>query len=182
MVKIIKKIDQAKKASAAQKLMLSELQFPKQFMILTLITHDIVKQNNSEFADQLDRFSGALNGATGPTALATKYGYTTDELLKIKNDAAYFRFWFTKQGAGETYKLAWTAKGKEIRKGDGTSASAFPEGADVSGAPTAVLPGVDARFREMAKKAKSQTSILDWVTKNCISQQQKRRKRQWQSI
>ncbi len=153
-------MDKEGKFSSVNTLNRPEFMDPK-YMILTLITHDIVKQNNSEFADQLDQFSNALNGATAPTALANKYGYTAPELLKIKNDAAYFRFWFTKQGAGDTYKLAWTAKGKEIRKGDGSSASAFPEGADVSGAPTAVLPGVEGRFREMAKKAKSQTSIYN---------------------
>ena len=126
-------------------------------IILTVISSDFVKASATEFADQLDQFSNSLNGLTGPTALATKYGYTTGELLSIKRDAAYWRFWFTKHGAGATYAKAWTDKGEEARHGTGPSSSGWPVGADISGAPIDVLPGIEKRFRAMAKKAKDQT-------------------------
>ncbi len=171
MKKIYRQIEQAAKKAAkkqeallkkdAQKFEISNYHFveKKRNFVLISITHDFVKANDAEFADQLDKFSNSLNGATEPTELAVKYGYTTADLLEIKNDAAYFRYWVTKHGAGETYKKAWTQKGNEMRSGTGSSVTSFPVGADVSTPPTAVLPGIETRFREKARKAKGQTRI-----------------------
>jgi hypothetical protein len=128
-------------------------------IVLTTISHDFVKANDAEFADQLDANSASLNGLLGPTALADKYGYTTAKLLSIKNDAAYFRYFVTKHGAGPEYAVNWTKKGAEARKGKGTVSSAWPVGADVSTPPTDVAPGIEARFRETAAFAKAQKSI-----------------------
>ena len=57
-------------------------------LVMSVIGHDFVKQNNNEFAAQILKFSNALNGSAGPTALADKYSYTAAQLLSIKNDAA----------------------------------------------------------------------------------------------
>jgi len=128
-------------------------------ILLPVISGDFVKQNYAELAAQLKQFSNSLNGESAPTLLATKYGYSTAQLLQIKNDAAQFGFWNDKHGAGDTYKLAWTAKGKELLFGTGIVITEYPVGADVSDEPTKVLPGIVARFREKAKWAKGQTSI-----------------------
>ena len=171
MVKIIKKIGPAGEIPATNnEMVVSEnemgLEKPKtkltmmqKFIILTVINHDFVKGNADEFANQLDQFSNSLIGSGGPTALAIKYGYTTADLEEIKNDAAYWRYWCTKHGAGMVYMKAWTDKGIEIRKGTGSSVTAWPVGTEITSPPTDVLPGVETRFREKARKAKSQTRI-----------------------
>jgi len=131
-------------------------------LVMSVIGHDFVKQNNNEFAAQILKFSNALNGSTGPTALADKYSYTTAQLLSIKNDAAYFGYWNLKHDVGTDYAKAWTDKGKEIRKGTGTSVTAWPMGDPLTlptVPPTAVLPGIDHRFRLMANWAKKQEDI-----------------------
>jgi hypothetical protein len=128
-------------------------------IILPIISHDFVKRNFAELAAQLNQFSDSLNGPDGPTLLAEKYSYTTAQLKQIKDDAAQFSFWNDKHGAGDTYKLAWTAKGEELLFGTGITITAYPLGVDVSGEPTKVLPGIVARFREKAKWAKGQGSV-----------------------
>ncbi len=130
------------------------------FIVCTVVVnHDFVKDNASDFADQLDAFSAALNLPTSPTALATKYGLSTERLLSIKNDAASWRFFNTKHVAGPIYAKEWTAKGHELRKGTGISSSAWPVGVDVLTPPIVVPPGIENRFRENAAFIKSQKSI-----------------------
>src|ERR1035438_10226309 len=80
-------------------------------MIFMVITHDYVKQNNEEFSAQLTKFSNSLNGTSGPTALADKYGYDSDQLLSIKNDAAAYAYFILKHGAGASYSKSWTDTG-----------------------------------------------------------------------
>ena len=145
------------------KIKLTRLQ---KIVILTVLSHDFLKANSNEFADQLDQFSNALNGLIGPTALATKYGYTTAELLEIKNDAAYFRYWYSKHGAGAIYAKAWVDKEHEARKGTGPTPSAWPVGTPITSPPTDVAPGLEKRFRTKAKKAKDQVIYVpaDGVT------------------
>ena len=130
-------------------------------ILLTMITHDYVKASDSEFADQLDAHNASLNGTTGPTALALKYHYTTEQLLSIKNDAAYWRYYITKHNQVPEYAKEWTNKGADARKGTGTVAALFPDPIIVSDAPTEVAPGIEARFRESAGFAKAQKSIYN---------------------
>src|ERR1039458_7942430 len=87
-------------------------------MIMMIVSHDFVKSNNEEFSAQLTKFSNSLNGLTGPTALAIKYGYTTARLLAIKNDAENYAYFILKHGAGATYSKSWTDTGNEFRSGD----------------------------------------------------------------
>ncbi len=123
-------------------------------IICTVVSHDFVKTNIVEFANQLVNFSDRLNGTSGPTALAIKYAMTTGELLEIKNDSKYVKYFADHHLAGAEYAKAWTNKGHEIVKGTSVSVMAWPIGFDVSTAPADVPPGAEARFRLKAKKIK----------------------------
>ncbi len=132
------------------------------FVLSTVIGHDFVKGPVVEFAAQLKGFSDSLNGpggVGGPTALATKYGYSTPKLLSIKKDAAVWQIFSDNHNDGPAYSKSMTSKGKELRKGTGTSISAWPSTTDLSAAENDVLPGIETRFRENAAFAKSQKSI-----------------------
>ena len=124
------------------------------YIICTVVSHDFVKGNIVDLANQLVNFSDKLNGLSGPTALAIKYGLTSGELLEIKNDAKYVKYFADHHLAGAEYSKAWTNKGQEILKGTGPSVMAWPLGLDVSTAPTDVPPGAIDRFRLKAKKIK----------------------------
>jgi len=132
-------------------------------IIMTIISHDWVKSNNEEFSAQLTKFSNSLNGTSGPTALAIKYGYTTPQLLAIKNDAENYAYFILKHGAGATYSKGWTDTGNELRGGTGIVSPTWPMG-DPLDAPipptTPVLPGIESRFRVNASFAKDQTKYL----------------------
>src|ERR1035437_2895262 len=80
-------------------------------IVMSVITHDFVKRGAGEFSTQLTKFSNSLNGPLGPTALATKYGYSTAQLLSIKNDALAFAYFVLKHSAGATSASSWTAMG-----------------------------------------------------------------------
>jgi hypothetical protein len=132
--------------------------------VMMVITHDFVARKDADFSAQLTKFSNALNGTGGPTALALKYGYTTPQLLAIKNDAASYAYFILKHGAGATYSKSWTDTGSELREGTGTVSPTWPMGDPLtSPAPpiTFVLPGIESRFRVNAKFAKDQKSIYN---------------------
>ena len=129
-------------------------------IVLSVITHNFVKGNTDEFSAQLTKFSNSLNGTTGPTELAIKYGYSTEQLLSIKNDALAFAYFALKHGAGATYSTSWTSMGDDLRIGTGTVSPTWPKGdplTDPVPPATSVLPGIQTRFRANAKFAKDQT-------------------------
>jgi hypothetical protein len=131
-------------------------------MIFMVITHDYVKQNNEEFSAQLTKFSNSLNGTSGPTALADKYGYDSDQLLSIKNDAAAYAYFILKHGAGASYSKSWTDTGNALRSGTSTVSPTWPMGDpldDPIPPTTFVLPGIETRFRANASFAKDQKTI-----------------------
>jgi hypothetical protein len=131
-------------------------------IVMMVVTHDWVKSNNEAFSTQLTKFSNSLNGLSGPTALAIKYGYDTAQLLAIKNDAASYAYFILKHGAGATYSKSWTSTGDELRSGTATIAPTWPMGDPLtSPAPpiTFVLPGIESRFRVNASFAKDQKTI-----------------------
>jgi len=138
-------------------------------IILTVVTHNFVKANDAEFSTQLTKFSNSLNGLTGPTALADKYGYSTEQLLSIKNDALAYAYFILKHGAGATYSKGWTSTGDELRGGTGTVSPTWPMGdplTDPVPPTTSVLPGIEGRFRVNAKFSKDQTQyiVADGIT------------------
>jgi len=131
-------------------------------VILSVITHNYVERNDADFSAQLTKFSKSLNGTSGPTALAIKYGYTTDQLLSIKNDAEAFAYFILKHGTGASYSKGWTDTGFELRSGKGTVSPTWPMGDpldDPIPPTTFVLPGIEFRFRINASFAKDQKAI-----------------------
>ncbi len=129
-------------------------------IILAVVSNDFVKQNNEEFSTQLSQFSNSLNGLTGPTALANKYGFNSSQLQSIKNDALAYAYFILKHGAGLTYAKGWTDTGNDLRKGTGTTTPMWPMGDPLtSPVPPAVsvLPDIEGRFRVNAKFAKDQS-------------------------
>jgi hypothetical protein len=138
-------------------------------IVMSVITHNFVKGNADEFSTQLTKFSNSLNGLVGPTPLAIKYGYSTAQLLSIKNDALAFAYFVLKHGAGATYSTSWTSVGDELRSGTGAISPTWPMGDPLTvPAPpsTSVLPGIETRFRADAKFAKDQTQyiVADGIT------------------
>ena len=135
----------------------------QKIIILVVTSNDWVKSNNEEFSAQLTKFSNSLNGISGPTDLATKYGYKTDQLLAIKNDAENYAYFILKHGAGASYSKSWTSTGDEFRSGKGLVAPTWPMGdplTDPVPPTTSVLPGIEPRFRVNASFAKDQTIYL----------------------
>ncbi len=131
-------------------------------VVLTVVSHSYVLKPDAEFSAQLTKFSNSLNGTSGPTALAIKYGYSTAQLLSIKNDAASYAYYILKHVAGATYSKGWTETGDELRNGTGTVAPIWPMGDPLTSPvppTTFVLPGIEARFRINASFAKDQRTI-----------------------
>ncbi len=114
---------------------------------------DYVKSNQSEFADQLDKFKAKLPGFSG------KYGVSSGALTESVNDANWFRFYFNKHEEVPAYAKAWTALGKERLFGTGTVPTIWPVGADTLTPPPDVLPGIVDRYRAKVQAIKGQKLI-----------------------
>jgi len=115
---------------------------------------DYVKGPDGEYADQLDKFAAGVALA----AIQTQYGYDIAFIDEAAADALYNRYTYTKRNTVANYQKAWTEKKNEVRKGTGTTVTAFAAGTDVSTPPTAVAPGNEQRFRTKAQFLKDMTT------------------------
>jgi hypothetical protein len=111
---------------------------------------DYVKTSDLEFVVQLNNFSSKL------PAYVTVLGLPATTVVAAANDAAYFGFAVTAIDTADTYKQGWTEIKKSARKGKGTSPiSGFPSAVNVTTPPTAVVPGIEDRFRALAQNIKT---------------------------
>jgi hypothetical protein len=126
-------------------------------IIATILIHskDYVKQNDGDYADQLDKFAAGLS----LTAIQTQYGYDAAFKDEAVADAAYNRYTYNKRNTVANYQKAWTDKKNEVRSGTGTTVTPFAAGTDVSTPPTAVPPGNERRFRTKAQFLKDMTAV-----------------------
>ncbi|MEI6816256.1 MAG: hypothetical protein WCL14_06570 [Bacteroidota bacterium] len=127
------------------------------FASIIVGTIDFVKQNDGEYADQLDKFATELE----KPACKLQYGYNDAFKEEARKDADYNRYTFTKRDTVKNYVTSWTAKKNEVRHGDGLTVTAFQAGTDVSAPPLAVPPGNEGRFRAKAKWLKDQTTTTE---------------------
>lgn len=111
---------------------------------------DYVKADDLGFTSQLKNFADKL-----PTYAAT-FGLLPGKLTSVADDAELMGFTVLGSNATKGYAQSWTALKNEARKGTGTTPIAsYPVPVDVAAPPTAVLPGIEERFRALAAQLKA---------------------------
>lgn len=111
---------------------------------------DFVKDSDRAFADQLTNLSDKLS--TYQAAL----GLTAGQLTAAADDAAMMDFMTHSISTSKSYGQGWTALKDDARKGKGSDPIAtFPSPVNVTTPPTAVLPGIEERFRSLAAQIKA---------------------------
>jgi hypothetical protein len=112
--------------------------------------NDFVKQEDTEFATQLENHHSAL--VTHGPAL----GFSVPEIAVADNDAKYMRYIVTQQGQAQGFSQAYTRFKNEMRTGSDTATE--PVYTIPGVVPTVVPVGIETRFRERATKAKSSSA------------------------
>jgi len=111
---------------------------------------DYVKAEDAAFALQMKNFSDKL------PAHAALLGISAGTLTAVSNDADFFVFALAAIDTADSYKQGWTQMKIKARKGtEATVLSSFPTPVDVTSPPTAVLPGVEDRFRKLVQQIKA---------------------------
>lgn len=115
-------------------------------------SNDFVKRENAEFSTQLTTFSDGVNSATAPNGATV--GLTGGEIAEAKADAKYMAYVNQQQDKSQDFAQAYTKFRKDLRKGSDTPIiePVFNVPATV---PTAVLAGVEDRFRKKVAAVKA---------------------------
>jgi hypothetical protein len=113
---------------------------------------DFVKQEDSTFAVQLKTFSDGVNSTSAPNGATV--GLSPAQCLEAKNDAAYVLHVNQQQDKAKGFSQAFTKFKNDLRNGSATPI--IEPVFDVPAAPpTAVLAGVEGRFRQKATSVKN---------------------------
>lgn len=109
-----------------------------------------VKNGDLEFVSQMNNFSEKLPN------YQSVLGLSAATLTAVANDAAMMAFGATAIDTARTYKEGWTQFKDNARFGKGENLlDTFPSPVDVSSPPTAVLPGIEGRFRALVRQIKA---------------------------
>jgi hypothetical protein len=108
---------------------------------------DFVKQEDAEFATQLENHHAAL--VTHGGAL----GFSGAEITVAENDAKYMRYIVTQHSQAQSFSQGYTRFKNLMRTSSDTATE--PVFTIPATEPTTVLVGIETRFRERATKAKS---------------------------
>lgn len=109
---------------------------------------DFVEPNDLAFARQLAQFARVLQ------TLASELDVSAQDLEAIQADAKAMQYAIASQQNGETLKKAWTTFKTSLRGGKAGQANVYPVVAQLPEIPASVPDGVEARFREWARRIK----------------------------
>ena len=119
---------------------------------------DYVKASDLDFVVQLQNFSNKL-----PT-YAAAFGLMPGKLTAVTDDADLMAFAVTGSNSTKAYAQSWTALKNEARKGTGAAPIAsYPVPVNVAAPPTAVLPGIEDRFRALAAQLKANSAYTNTI-------------------
>jgi hypothetical protein len=113
---------------------------------------DFVKRTDEGFATQLDNFAVKLPN------YATLLGLSAVEIGAVQQDAQIMGGVVGVIEQAKTYSKSWVAYKDLVRNGGAGSLSVFPIPVTIPVPPPTLLPGVEDRFRLMAKRIKGSTN------------------------
>jgi hypothetical protein len=112
------------------------------------IMSDLVKRDDAGFVSQLENFNQKL------PSYATLLGITSPEVTASLDDATFMSYVFISVGQSKTYGQGWVAYKDLARDGGVGSLAVTPVPVAGPGAITVVEPGIEERFRLLAKRIK----------------------------
>lgn len=118
-----------------------------------------IKGNNELFANQLSQFATEIPG------YKTTLGFTDAEVRAVEEDAAYMLWVVRRDSVLEDYAHSSKAFMHDARHGMGIIALQEPPPLVLSAAPSAVLPGIQGRFAQLARKAKASAAYTETIGK-----------------
>ncbi len=109
---------------------------------------DFVKRDDAGFVSQVENFNQKL------PSYATLLGITAPEVTASLDDATFMSYVFISVGQSKTYGQGWVAYKDLARDGGVGSLAVTPVPVAGPGAITVVEPGIEERFRLLAKRIK----------------------------
>lgn len=117
---------------------------------------DFVKRDDLGFVSQLNNFKTKL-----PNYQAA-LGLDPAVITAVENDASFFGFSVTAIDTAKSYSQGWTSLKDNARDGEGSNPiNSFPAPVDVTTPPTAVLPGIETRFRKLVRQIKANSAYTE---------------------
>ena len=108
-------------------------------------------QRDNQLAAELEAFRNAI----GP--YASRLGLSPEQVAAQAADAAYFSYALAVQELLTTSTKQWNSWKMLLRDGGNVPASGPPQPPDFPGAPPAVPPGIEARFRALVRQIRAST-------------------------
>jgi hypothetical protein len=118
---------------------------------------DYIATNDGAFAAQLSQFQTAIPG------YAATLGVTPAQVAAQALDAEYYAYVLAAQSAMQAGSQQWTGWKKLIRSGGTPPPSGAPVPPVFPAAVAATAPGIEARFRALARQIKAHDSYNDSI-------------------
>lgn len=119
-------------------------------------TRDFVQRSDTEFSIQLSNFSNEL------ATLGASLGISAEQIAAAEEDAAAFAFAVAAQESIKEYAKSFTRFKEDLRAGKRASTQAAPTLA-LPAAPSAVLVGVEQRFRDLAARIRTAPNYTEAI-------------------